>query len=75
VIDTLTIILSTTICLFILFRAVRLDAILPWYPTGEAAVTAKRAWSPAWDQAIDASDAAPADPAIGPHRGSGSPGA
>lgn len=49
-IDTLTIILSTTICLFILFRAVRLDRQLPWYPQpgGEAGASNQK-WSPAWD--------------------------
>ena len=54
-IDTITIIASTTICLFILLRAVQLDRKLAWFP-GEPKAGARTAWSPAWDTTENGSE-------------------
>ena len=52
-IDTLTIIASTTICLFILLRAVQLDRKLPWFSGAAPSGAVRTAWTPAWDPAFD----------------------
>lgn len=49
-IDTLSIILSTLACLFVVYQAVRLDKIMPRFgqvpPAPEPA--ARQGWTPAW---------------------------
>lgn len=70
-IDSLSIILSTLACLYVVYRAVQLDRILPWFgaPAARPPSEAKPAWQPPWagPEAEPASDASPRPPVWTPH--------
>jgi hypothetical protein len=46
-IDTATIFFSTLMCLFVVFRAIKLDGQVPWF--GKKPVDTKRAEPDEWD--------------------------